>query len=443
MKKFIICAAMSGLFFANVDAQETESSKFPKELKFKLNEDGSQYIKANFLNQIWLRYTAANPGSEVFGTADEHLLDVGLRRTRIVLYGQLTDRVFFYTQFGQNNLSYRSPRKQGLFFHDALAEYAVVKEKISLGAGLTGWNGVSRYSSPSVGSILGLDAPLYQQTTNDINDQFVRKFSVYAKGQLGQLDYRLAVSKPMSTELSTAQSNQLGDNSLFAAEPGYAQVHGYFKYMFWDKESNTTPYQAGSYLGQKRVMNIGAGFLSQKDAMWHYADNQTDTLRSNLTILSVDFFMDQPISASKGNAITAYAAYSYSDYGKNYIRNIGAMNPATGVNENGTFNGPGNAFPTIGTGNTVFAQLGYLFGREVLGKSGTLQAYFSTQYSDFDRLEDAMLMYDGGLNWLIDGNRVKLTMGYQSRPIFDYSNSGALESTSRKGMAVMQFQVAI
>ncbi|QDH80996.1 hypothetical protein FKX85_18880 [Echinicola soli] len=444
MKYFSVCFAFFITFSITTWAQTSPSvTPKKKELRFDLNDDGSHYVKGTFLNQIWLRYTQANPGSEVYGTPDDQIMDIGLRRTRIQVFGQLTDKVFFYTQFGQNNLSYRSPRKQGIFFLDAIGEYKVAKEKLSIGAGLTGWNGVSRYSSPSIGSILSLDAPLYQQATNDVNDQFVRKLSIYAKGQLGKLDYRMAVSKPMSIEPSSVQEPVIDENSLFTSEIGYAQYHGYFKYMFLDKESNTTPYQAGSYLGTKSVFNIGAGFMAQKDAMWHYADNTTDTVRTNLGIFAIDAFYDRPIDPSKGNAITAYAAYTYSDYGKNYLRNIGAMNPATGVNAEGTLNGPGSAFPTIGTGNTFYAQFGYLFRRDLFGKAGTLQPYISSQYSNFDLLDDPMAMYDGGVNWLIDGNRVKLSLSYQSRPIFAAASEGNYVTDERKGMAVMQFQIAL
>ena len=89
-----------------------------KELKYQLNEDGSHYVKGTFLNQIWVRYTENNPGSTIDGYAEENTFDIGLRRTRIQLFGQLSDRIFFYTQFGTNNLSYSGVRKQGLFFPD-------------------------------------------------------------------------------------------------------------------------------------------------------------------------------------------------------------------------------------------------------------------------------------------------------------------------------------
>ena len=64
-----------------------------------------------------------------------------------------------------------------------------------------------------------MDAPLYQQSTNDISDQFVRKYSVYAKGKLGKLDYRFGLAKPLSIPQSNVQGTIIGPNSLFSSEP--------------------------------------------------------------------------------------------------------------------------------------------------------------------------------------------------------------------------------
>lgn len=414
-----------------------------KELKFKLNEDGSQYVKATFLNQVWVRYNQNNPGTTIQGYPENETFDIGLRRTRIQLFGQLTDRVFFYTQFGTNNLSYNGARKQGLFFHDAIGELKLVNEYLSLGAGLTGWSGLSRYASPSIGSILSLDAPLYQQATNDVSDQFVRKFSIYAKGKLGKVDYRFALTKPMSIAKSTVQGTSISPNSLFTPQPPKPQLQGYVMYQFLEQESNLTPYNVGSYLGQKNVFNIGAGFIFQHNAMWHSENNELDTIHSDLALFAVDVFYDHVIQSEKKTAVTVYASVSSNNYGKNYLRNVGVMNPADGVNSNGTLNGPGNAFPLIGTGTTVYAQVGYIFKNDLLGKMGTIQPYIATQYSNFDLLKDPMLMYEGGLNWLINGHRTKISFNYQSRPVFELNNSGDYISRMRKGMFVTQLQIAI
>ncbi|WPZ10160.1 hypothetical protein [Roseivirga spongicola] len=412
-----------------------------KDLRYNLNDDGSQYIKATFLNQTWVRWTQNNPGTLVDGYLEDNTFDIGLRRTRIQLFGKISDRVFVYTQFGTNNLSYIGERKQGLFFHDAIGEIELAKGKLSVGTGLTGWVGFLRYSSPSIGSLLTMDAPLYQQATNDVSDQFVRKYSIYAKGKLGKLDYRIALSKPMSILASSVQSAIIGPNSLFSNEPANLQTQGYFKYEFLDSESNLTPYNTGSYLGSKNVFNIGAGFIFQKDAMWHTENNGADIVRENLALFGVDVFYDRVLDASKNTAITAYAAISSNDYGKNYVRNLGVMNPANGGGS--SFNGSGNSFPINGTGTLSYFQLGYLLKNNLLGEMGTLQPYVASQIASLDLLNDTMTMYEFGMNWLIKGHATKVSLNYQSRPVFNFNNTNDLVSTDRRGMTVLQLQVSI
>ncbi len=425
-------------------AQSTDAAtkNEKKELRLDLNSDGNHFLKATFLNQIWIRSTENNPGTTVYGTPKSTTYDIGLRRTRIQLFGPISDHVFVYTQIGTNNLSYNGARKQGLFFLDAIGELKLVGSHLSAGAGLTGWSGYTRYASPSVGSILSMDAPLYQQATNDVTDQFLRKFSVYAKGKLGKVDYRMAVSTPMSVQNSVVQAATIRETSLFSSEPAKLQFQGYCMYQFLDQESNLIPYNAGSYLGKKRVFNLGAGFIAQKDAMWHL-ESGVDTVRSSLGLFAMDVFYDAPICEEKETAITFYASYSINDFGKNYVRNLGVMNPANGVNNQGSFNGAGNAFPMIGTGTTFYTQAGYLLKSNLLGNWGTLQPYAATQISNFDLLDDTMLMYEGGLNWLLEGHRTKLSLNYQSRPVFVPDQNGDYHSQGRKNMWVLQMQVLI
>jgi hypothetical protein len=40
-------------------------------------------------------------------------------------------------------------------------------------------------------------------------------------------------------------------------------------YQFFDQEDNLLPYTTGSYLGKKKIVNLGAGFIYQPDAMWN------------------------------------------------------------------------------------------------------------------------------------------------------------------------------
>jgi len=437
MKK-IVCLALFSLLISYSKAQ---NPLLKDGFKFRLNEDGSQFIQLTFLNQTWIRFTENNPQSTVFGKPESSTFDIGLRRTRFQLFGQVSDRVFVYTQFGLNNFTYATARKTGFFIHDAIGEYAFVPQKLSIGAGLTGWTGFSRFSSPSAGTIMGLDAPLFEQATNDITDQFLRKLSVYAKGKIGKLDYRIVLSKPMTVQTASASVPPISENSNFSYFPPKIQTHGYLMYQFLEQESNLTPYTAGTYLGKKKVFNIGTGFMYQADAMWRLGNTAADTVESAMKILALDFFYDAPINAETGTALSAYLALVNMDFGKNYIRNLGVMNPTNGVGKGASFNGTGNAFPIEGTGTTVFAQVGYLAKKDLLGNQGTLMPYLSMQYGDYEALNDKMLMWSIGMNWFIVGHKSKISVDWQNRPIFQTFNKQTTVS-ERKGMFVLQYLVS-
>jgi hypothetical protein len=406
-----------------------------KDGKLTLNEDGSHYVKFTMVNQAWLRNTTLNEGSTIFGYAKKNNRDIGIRRFRIQFYGQLTDRVFIYSQI--NGIS---DRKFGFFIHDAVGEYAVVKNKLSFGGGLTAWSGLARFASPSAGSILGVDAPLYQQSTNDVTDQFLRKLSVYAKGKSGKFDYRLVLSNPMAFQKAASYNSVLSvDIANFSSKPPELQWNGYFQWQFLDQESNLTPYLTGTYLGKKKVFNIGAGFVYQPKAMWTLAANKVDTVETNMVQLALDAYYDAPVGEN-GQAISAYASVGYFDFGKNYIRNIAAMNPANGTTRKDVMNGSGNGFPGYGTGNVIYAQVGYKFKDNLIGKT-TLMPYVSLQHSNYERLNQGVNYWDVGVSWLLNGHTSKLTLAYQDRPVFLTDINGNGELSNRKGSTIIQYQV--
>jgi len=411
-------------------------------LKTYLSPDSTTYLKLNFLAQTWVRLNESNPGTTVNGELESQTVDVGIRRLRLVLSGQLTPRLYVFLQFGQNNFSYLSPRKTGAFFHDATADYALIKKHLSLGIGLNGWNGPSRFANSATASILGLDLPIFQEATNDVNDQFLRRMGGYAKGKLGRLDYRVAVGQPFVTQTATAVPEPISRNSTYSTRNPRAVIHSYLMYQFLDSEGNAGAGNVGSYLGRKRVFNLGAGLVHQGQAMWR-RDAAGDTITQAMNLWAVDVFYDTPLNQATGTALTAYGGYYHYDFGPGYIRNIGAMNPANGVKAGqGSFNGAGNNVPLVGTGSTLYAQAGYLLRRNLLGGLGTLQPYAQGQWSSYDRLADPMLVWNVGINWLILGNLSKLSANYQSRPIFTAQPNGDITATSRRGEYVLQYQVA-
>jgi hypothetical protein len=424
------------------------------ELRYNLNTSGSHFFKVTFLNQTWLRFNQSNPGTTVIQEPKDNTFDIGLRRTRMQLFGQISDRVFLYIQFGLNNFNYlnggfnpttSSNRKIQAFFHDAVGEYLVFKNKnyLNIGGGLTIVNGLSRFSAPSVATIMSLDVPVFAQATVDQTDEFSRKLSLYARGQIGHLDYRVALTDPFPIQTSGTTLPTYGPNAIYALKGHHKQFQGFFMWQFFDKEAHQTPgYNTGTYLGAKKIVNLEVGFITQKNAMVR-VDAPGDTTYQNMNLWSVASFLDMPINREKGTAVNAYLGYFYTDYGKNYLRFNGIMNPASGLASGYPAGTQGNAFPMFGTGNVVYGQFGYLLKRDLFGPgNGTLMPYVHAQIANYQRLTKTLGIYTVGVNYLIKGHNGKLTLDYQNRPYYETSGN-QYAPQGRRGQLTLQYQVFI
>lgn len=437
---------MPVLSFAATDSTARTSEKTRSELKYNLSSDGSKYVKFTFLNQAWVRWNQSNPGTTVNGEPKDNTFDIGLRRTRMQLYGQVSDHVFFYMQFGMNNFNFLAQnagnRKLQAFFHDAVGEYKVFKDndRLKIGGGLTIVNGLSRFTQASIGTIMTTDVPVFLQATVDQTDEFARKLSVYARGQVGRLDYRVAVSDPFPIQTNGSALPAIGSDAAFTPFGHTHQYSGLLIYNILDKEPHTTPYMAGTYLGDKKILNIEAGAIYQPNATWRQQGG--DTMFDHMTLLGLAIFADMPVKHNK-YALNAYLGYFSTDYGRNYVRNAGAMNPANGMTSTTIFNGAGNAYPMFGTGSSIYAQAGLRLPKDLFGDNGTLMPYVSYRLGNFDKLKDPVNIIDAGVNWLITNHQSKLSLNYQLRPVFHTQTNGEITHTANANCVFMQYQVSI
>jgi len=184
---------------------------------------------------------------------------------------------------------------------------------------------------------------------------------------------------------------------------GYV-VNGYFNYQFLDKESNVLPYYVGTYLGAKRVFNVGAGFFYHQEGA-SYFENFTDTVATVVdpVTFAADVFYDAPI----GNmAISAYASFTNHNWGPNF-----AGAPFNNAGEQ-VYNG---ALGGAGTGNIIYGQAGLALP-EMSPEAGRFQPYLHFTYHDLDATEDADSQRNTlgvGLNWYEAGHNSKVTLEYQ------------------------------
>ncbi len=437
----ILLIAVAAAVPAGLRAQVGAKIRKFDEIKLLLNETGTRYVKLSMNNQVWFRYTETNPGTTITnpsggGKAEPApgIFDIGLRRTRAQIYFQGHEKVLFYVQMGINNFNFMSARKPGAFFHDATGEYEAWREKLWLGGGLTGWVGPARFAAPATGSIMALDAPLFEQATNDVTDQFLRRFGVFAHGNVGRIGYRASVCQPFFP----TQFNQSAApaTAYFSSSVPKLQYNAYVQYHFRMREVYLVPYTHGTYLGAKTVVNLGGGFVFQPDAM-EVVENNGAVRRTPLRQLAVDFYLDMPVDSARNDALNVYAVWFNFDFGPNFVRNLGVMNPANG---GGGFNGPGNAFPIAGTGNVAYAQLGYKLKENLLGPAGTLMPFVCGQAGFFDALDSPSAVFDVGVQWLILGHHAKLCLDYQNRPVFE-ERDGKTLSLRRASAAVVQWQV--
>ncbi len=428
-------------------------------LKINLNDDGSKNLRFILWNQIWMRSTEMNPGNMVADEPTSSTTDIGNRRLRILAYAQITPRYMILTHVGINNQSFinggiaggggtggnGAGKKPGLFFHDAWNEYAVIlpqaekKFSLTVGAGLHYYMGLSRMTMGSTLNFLAIDAPIFNWPLIENSDQFARQVGLFAKGKYDKIEYRFSVNKPYATNLqpvdvATNLEARAVDNN---GNPQWSTA-GYVEYQFLDSESNFLPFKVGTYLGTKKVFNIGAGFYSAPNSTRSSVNNIVEN--HNINLFAGDVFLDMPIGAKENKmAITAYGAFYSYDFGPNYLRNIGIMN--IGVNDpsfagNRALAGPGSAQPTIGTGHIFYTQAGILLPHQAEKPKLRIQPFAAYTYKDFEALDTGLSNFDIGANFFIDGHHAKITTQYSSRPLVLSNN----DKTS-KGEFILQLQI--
>jgi hypothetical protein len=371
----------------HVDAHAQGYPNYEGGYIFTSKKDSTTFFRLLSWAQMQTRY------SNIDGKESTDLL---LRRARLLLYAQLTERFVIVTHFGLNNLgsSTMSPLGTGegsqLFFHDAYVQYGVGKNH-AIGGGLHYFNGISRLNNQSTLNLLTLDNNRSSWATMGLSDQFARHIGAFGKGEIGKLTYQVAINDAITQTLdnrSRTQFNQevtyegkkyLGQKAAFA----YA---GYFEFAFLDQEARALPYRVGTYLGEKDIFNLGAGFFLHPNGSVAPPNGTTTEYKGeNVNIFALDAFLDKKIGA-KNAAITAYGVLQINDYGTNYL------------------------YGPYGTGNMVYGHIGYLIASDAA--KTRFQPYVSYKLHDFAVTEKKASRFGCGINAYFKGHHSKLTLEY-------------------------------
>lgn len=408
------------------------------DLKIKFNEEGSKYLKFTFGNQVWARVIENNPGTLVNGVPQDITYDAGLRRMRITATAQLSPRYLMYVQMGINNQSFISGggtgtgalgtgKKAPFFFHDAYNEFTVIPKineennknntfSLYIGFGLHSWNGISRLTNASSFRLLTADVPIFNFGTIEISDQFSRQIGVFIHGEIGRLGYRMNANKPFATNLIPVLAGSAVDNN----KAGKLSFAGYFDYQFFDKENRNNPFLAGTYLGEKKILNIGAGYY--KTSQGTLSQPTQGIFKSHdISLLGADIFLELPLGRKeKQMSLSFYSVYYNYNFGPKYIRTTALMNPGVAdPNFIGTpaKEGFGNSRFLLGTGQIWYTQTGYMLPK--FSDKVKIQPYVTYTIKNLDALAQKGSYYDLGTNFFLDGHNAKISLQYGSRPLYN------------------------
>ncbi|GAB3866736.1 hypothetical protein GCM10028824_07730 [Hymenobacter segetis] len=454
----------------------TKSAPYGPGMKINLSPDGSKYLRFLTWAQMWAQYNENNSNTIRNGNPRSDQTTFGIRRARLIMLAQLNPRFLTYIDLGienqtalsgglpndPNGTGKRSPN----YIHEAVAEYKVNKY-LSVGGGLNYQVGVSRMTAASTATMMTYDIPVTNFPTLDQTDQFGFFLGFYGHGRIGGFDYRVAIDDAFATntagnslQLTTANPTGLRTNvAQFNPRNTNKIYQGYFSYSFFEKEANLLPFTTGTYLGTKKVFNVGAGFHYNAEGTYSrdqdYVINP-GTHTHDIKLFGVDAFYDAPIDTTSNTALTLYAVYYNYDFGPNYVRNAGLLNPGSSVavGSTGPSNLYGNALPLIGTGHSYYAQAGLLLPKKLLGPKARLQPYVAYLRNEWEGLHDtsgnrkSVNVYDAGLNLLLDGHNAKVTLNYRARPDFSDqtfipANNGAatVNSVQYRPEVTLQLQV--
>ncbi|NNL16303.1 MAG: hypothetical protein HKO81_06640 [Flavobacteriaceae bacterium] len=399
MRKFLlILIILPILGFQNIYAQG--SPDYSGGLKVKLDEEGKKYFRL----LSWVQAQAVYNDDVVDDVSN---LNFNVRRARVLMYAQINEKFLILTHFGLNSLnsSTLSPTGKGdgsqVFFHGFWAQYNLNKDH-SVGGGLHYFNGISRLNNQSTLNFLTLDNNRQSWATLGLSDQFARHIGIFAKGKFGKLQYRVAINDAITNGLDSRDPGDTAGSAVYAGkrllgskDAGKAYA-GYFDYHLLDQESNFLPFKVGSYLGGKKIFNIGAGFFLHPSGS--VLQDGTDLEAEDVSIFAIDAFYDAPLG-DDGSAITAYATYQTNDYGTDYL------------------------FSAYGTGSMLYTHVGYVIAGD---KTKTrYQPYFSYASNSYDALDENRNVFGLGLNAYMNGHNSKVTLEYKNQKLGD-SNTGSV-----------------
>ncbi len=345
-------------------------------------------IDIGFWTQAWYQHVENGKG-------ENNLNDFMLRRGYLSVKGQPTDYLSFFThiavdRFGQDGLDNPSMGLgTGLTFRDLWITLDL-HESFKVQAGRMYVPLTRNYGTTSTKSLLTTDLSFMQggiRGTIFYTSKVGRDDGVTIWGNPfdGLFQYRFMVSEGVESSINP-------EDNLRVVARGVLNL----------LEPETGWFNQGTYLGQKKVLSIGAAFDAQNNLTLNNEPGQDNF------IWTVDAFFDHPVA---NGAVTAESAY------------INIKNSTQA-----------NSFAQLAPSDDAdffYIQAGYYFSNPVA--VGNFQPYFRYETVSVEQETDTRFM-SGGLNYYIKGHNAKASLDYT---VIDYP------AADSQGIFTLQLAVGI
>ncbi len=364
---------------------------------WKFGPDEQAQMKLEYKGQFQL--LTRDTGSEADG--DGNTQEFNFRRNRLALMGAYGENFGLYvqTEFGEDTniraLDVSDGDESDFRILDAVARFKI-SDEVNVWVGKFKY-GFTRENLESCEDPLTLDRSLFIRapyvSTRD------KGVSVWGNLADGLVQYRVDAMNGRNDSESSPESkfrySARAHVSLLDAETGY----GY----------------KGTYMGEKKVLTIGAAY--QGEAEVAYSDTVAQTGAVDYSAWTADLFFEYPVEGV--GTVTLSGAYADYDLDDAYQ----GANPDAGVID---LNGEKNGY---------YVKAGYMLPNMPLQFFGRYENWSFAQLNTI--IDQEIDWYGGGLNYYLRGQNLKLTLEV-SKTEFDREVASVQEDFTT---GILQLQV--
>ncbi len=279
------------------------------------------------LNIDYLLQVQAQFQEDAAPNKNDYSKDFFIRRSRILLFGDLWKGISFFMETEQANFGKGGDWSASFFIQDAFLTLKA-HDAFMVDVGMI----LLPFSRPSIQGAIGLNAMDYHTGVIrflDGSHKVWRDVGVqlrgYAAGKTFQ--YRLGVFNGaqnqglMKDAKGAVMPNADGKAALASNPEDWPRFTGMVRYAILGKEPDFFP--KGIYFGTEPLLSVGVGFDYQHDAVMDQ-DAKLDGAKKVTTpgklrdywATSADVFLDIPLGAKKDHEIVVQCAFLWYDHGR-------------------------------------------------------------------------------------------------------------------------------